>query len=163
MILWSDSRVKFKCLAALILSVLSANAMASWCSTRQTQRDMDHCYKVTIESTKTQVGNSYTKLMNTPGLTDEQRGALENNQMQWWEGLKSACGSAECALNSLYERDRMLQAEIIKSAAQAVPVPVASCEDQWIVAFRKEVGEDAMISADQLSEWEGWCKEGKKP
>jgi len=37
------------------------------------------------------------------------------------------------------------------------------CSDAWIAAFHKEAGEDAMISSDQLGEWEVWCQEGKMP
>lgn len=38
-----------------------------------------------------------------------------------------------------------------------------NCLDAWITAFREEVGEDALIVSEQLSEWEGWCNEGKMP
>lgn len=37
------------------------------------------------------------------------------------------------------------------------------CLDAWITAHRKEVGELALISYDQISEWESWCSEGKTP
>lgn len=40
---------------------------------------------------------------------------------------------------------------------------VDACVDTWIDAHRKEVGEDAMISYDQINEWVVWCKEGRKP
>jgi hypothetical protein len=33
--------------------------------------------------------------------------------------------------------------------------------DGWTAAFRQENGEDAMVTMDQLGEWEAWCKEGK--
>lgn len=39
----------------------------------------------------------------------------------------------------------------------------STCLDDWIAAFRKEAGEDAMIVSEQLNEWEGWCSEGKRP
>lgn len=38
-----------------------------------------------------------------------------------------------------------------------------SCVDSWTAAHRKEVGEDAMITADQINEWEHWCRQGKLP
>ncbi|GAB3245099.1 toxin-antitoxin system YwqK family antitoxin [Chitinimonas naiadis] len=38
-----------------------------------------------------------------------------------------------------------------------------ACLDKWIAAHRKAVGEDAVITADQLGEWEGWCRAGKQP
>lgn len=37
------------------------------------------------------------------------------------------------------------------------------CVDSWTAAYRKEVGQDAWIKADQLDEWKNWCKEGKIP
>lgn len=37
------------------------------------------------------------------------------------------------------------------------------CVSAWTSAYRKEVGEDALVRSDQLGEWEEWCKQGKKP
>ncbi|EPW8810489.1 toxin-antitoxin system YwqK family antitoxin [Pseudomonas aeruginosa] len=38
-----------------------------------------------------------------------------------------------------------------------------NCLEAWISAFREEVGEDALIVSEQLSEWESWCSEGRLP
>ncbi|MCU1748564.1 toxin-antitoxin system YwqK family antitoxin [Pseudomonas sp. 6D_7.1_Bac1] len=38
-----------------------------------------------------------------------------------------------------------------------------SCATKWIDAFHNENGEDAMITSDQLGEWDQWCTEGKLP
>lgn len=38
-----------------------------------------------------------------------------------------------------------------------------ACVDSWGKAFREEVGEDAVVSMDQIGEWEAWCKSGKVP
>lgn len=46
---------------------------------------------------------------------------------------------------------------------QANTSNLESCVDSWAAAHRKEVGEDAMITADQIGEWENWCKQGKIP
>lgn len=43
------------------------------------------------------------------------------------------------------------------------PAEINACIDQWVTAFRKEKGDDAMIAEDQTEEWRGWCKQGKKP
>lgn len=40
---------------------------------------------------------------------------------------------------------------------------VDACVDTWVAAFRKANGEEAPISSDQLGEWNGWCKAGKRP
>ncbi|WP_369927615.1 toxin-antitoxin system YwqK family antitoxin [Xanthomonas sp. NCPPB 2632] len=37
-----------------------------------------------------------------------------------------------------------------------------ACVDGWVTAFHKEQGADAPIAADQLQEWQEWCKAGKK-
>ncbi|WP_440532371.1 toxin-antitoxin system YwqK family antitoxin [Variovorax sp. YR566] len=54
-----------------------------------------------------------------------------------------------------------------KSAATAVPPGTASnvqgCVDTQIVAFRVQHGEDELITADQLGEWETECRSGKRP
>jgi hypothetical protein len=36
------------------------------------------------------------------------------------------------------------------------------CVDHWVDAYRKDAGEDAVVTQDQLDEWTGWCKEGKQ-
>lgn len=38
-----------------------------------------------------------------------------------------------------------------------------ACVQSWITAYRKIKGEDAAVMQDQVSEWEDWCKQGKKP
>ena len=36
------------------------------------------------------------------------------------------------------------------------------CVDHWVDAYRKDAGEDAVVTQDQLDEWMGWCKAGKQ-
>lgn len=38
-----------------------------------------------------------------------------------------------------------------------------TCIDSWTTAYRKEQGEEAVISIDQINEWEAWCRSGKYP
>ncbi|HCF7328965.1 TPA: hypothetical protein NIJ57_001591 [Pseudomonas aeruginosa] len=38
-----------------------------------------------------------------------------------------------------------------------------NCHDAWITAYRNEIGDDAVVTSEQLSEWDDWCKEGKLP
>jgi hypothetical protein len=35
------------------------------------------------------------------------------------------------------------------------------CVDHWMDAYRKDAGEEAVVTHDQLDEWDGWCKEGR--
>jgi hypothetical protein len=37
------------------------------------------------------------------------------------------------------------------------------CEQQWVDAFHKENGDDALISSDQIDAWDAVCKKGKNP
>jgi hypothetical protein len=37
------------------------------------------------------------------------------------------------------------------------------CMDAWTTAYRRENGDDAIVTADQLGEWQSWCKDGKRP
>ncbi|NIE82548.1 MULTISPECIES: toxin-antitoxin system YwqK family antitoxin [Burkholderia] len=48
------------------------------------------------------------------------------------------------------------------SAPAGRSTPVDACVDQWTAAFHRESGDDAIITADQLGEWQSWCKEGKR-
>lgn len=39
---------------------------------------------------------------------------------------------------------------------------VDACVNDWTKAHRRDVGEDAVISMDQVSEWQDWCRQGKR-
>lgn len=47
--------------------------------------------------------------------------------------------------------------------ASVEAAPDEACASKWIDAFHKENGEDAMITGDQLDEWDQWCAKGKLP
>ena len=38
-----------------------------------------------------------------------------------------------------------------------------ACVDDWMTAYRKEVGPQAMVSNGQLQEWTQWCEQGRRP
>lgn len=38
-----------------------------------------------------------------------------------------------------------------------------ACEDRWMTAFRKQNGQDATVTMDQIMEWSAMCKAGKNP
>ena len=40
---------------------------------------------------------------------------------------------------------------------------LAPCIERWISAYRQEMGEEAIVSYDQLGEWEQWCRQGREP
>lgn len=49
------------------------------------------------------------------------------------------------------------------ATASVVSTSDEACSDKWVNAFHKENGEDAMITSDQLDEWDQWCAKGKLP
>lgn len=51
----------------------------------------------------------------------------------------------------------------VKVEPQSVSASKEGCYDSWMSAYRKEVGDEAAITSDQISEWEQWCIEGKTP
>ena len=48
-------------------------------------------------------------------------------------------------------------------ASQFAPVAQATCVARWVELWRRSAGTDAVAKADQLEEWEDWCKAGKVP
>lgn len=48
------------------------------------------------------------------------------------------------------------------SQSPETPASLDACVNDWTKAHRKAVGEDALISMDQLSEWQDWCRQGKR-
>ena len=49
------------------------------------------------------------------------------------------------------------------SGTAPTPAQLQGCVDARIVAFRVQHGDEEVITADQLSEWEIKCREGKRP
>lgn len=48
-------------------------------------------------------------------------------------------------------------------AAPAESRGVDSCVSNWTTAYRRENGNDSIVTADQLREWQARCKGGKRP
>lgn len=51
----------------------------------------------------------------------------------------------------------------VEAQSETSAAPAEACLDAWIAAHRSEVGEDAVVTMDQVGEWEQWCAAGKKP
>jgi len=39
---------------------------------------------------------------------------------------------------------------------------LTDCVDGWTAAYRQEVGEDVVVTMDQVREWKDWCQAGKQ-
>ncbi|USW03722.1 hypothetical protein KUA23_13940 [Pseudomonas pergaminensis] len=67
----------------------------------------------------------------------------------------------------LYDLDRSgIQHPVVPSRKSNNIQNIATagdCSDQWMNAYREEMGEEAMVRHDQIAEWEQWCAEGKTP
>lgn len=62
----------------------------------------------------------------------------------------------------IYENGVKVRETAAQPVSAAMPTAEA-CQEKWVAAHRRQVGADAPIRADQLDEWEAWCKEGKAP
>jgi antitoxin component YwqK of YwqJK toxin-antitoxin module len=47
------------------------------------------------------------------------------------------------------------------SATPEADTGLSMCVSTWVTAFRKEQGEDVIVTKDQLDEWQAWCSQGK--
>ncbi|OQS35166.1 hypothetical protein B0T40_13490 [Chromobacterium haemolyticum] len=90
------------------------------------------------------------------------RGALNGTYQTWKDGVLDQDGKYENGSEVKYSTadDR----ERAKETAQPSDA-LSACQEAWITAFRKESpqGEDALVTHDQLTEWEQQCKQGKSP
>tara|TARA_R110001592_G_scaffold47952_6_gene151535 strand:- start:233 stop:1225 length:993 start_codon:yes stop_codon:yes gene_type:complete len=55
------------------------------------------------------------------------------------------------------------EAQAEENSETTTTIDQQECFEQWISAYRREVGEDAMVNMEQMGEWEQWCSEGKMP
>lgn len=84
-----------------------------------------------------------------------QTGTLTNRTI-FSHGVKQADGAAPTSASEAIR-------ETISGNTTSGDASLRTCVDGWIAKYRKEVGNEAMISADQMGEWESWCKAGKHP
>jgi hypothetical protein len=49
------------------------------------------------------------------------------------------------------------------STTEKKSMSLTECNDLYLWGHRRKVGNDAAVTADQLAEWDGWCKQGKFP
>ncbi|WP_175867937.1 toxin-antitoxin system YwqK family antitoxin [Burkholderia diffusa] len=61
------------------------------------------------------------------------------------------------------QRESSTPATNSASTAPAESGSLDRCVSSWTAAYRHENGADAMVTTDQLGEWNSWCKAGKEP
>ncbi len=67
--------------------------------------------------------------------------------------------NGQLVLNAKWENGK----EVLDSDSAGPSANLDECLDEWIAAYHKENGSDSPVFAGQIDEWNGWCKEGKRP
>ncbi|EJV1383949.1 hypothetical protein RXE43_003040 [Pseudomonas aeruginosa] len=158
-----------KKLTLLITStlLLSTHIQAnSYCNSRPTIKDRNNCYRVNIEAQANILKNNYKTLTNLPNHTEHEINLLKQDHAAWENQVQQQCQSEACVLQSLMNRNSHLP-KLIAANQESTKTPsedqIEKCQTLWISAYRAELGEEAMVNAEQLDEWEDWCSEGKLP
>lgn len=152
--------------AILILATLfSTTSMAnSYCESRGTTRAILQCYDSIASPEMEKMKGLYEKIRNHPAMTQEALQLLEFDHQNWAGLLDASCHDSRCGYTALVNRNNALAGRLnTLGPVQAGNPKPENCLDAWIIAFRKEVGEEAPIGSEQLDEWEGWCASGKYP
>lgn len=67
----------------------------------------------------------------------------------------------ELVVDEQYKNDMSLPKRATVEESSAADVD--ACVQTWIERYRKLTSPDALVNHDQVEEWEGWCKQGRKP
>ncbi|MGF0239967.1 hypothetical protein ACQR3P_24185 [Rhodococcus sp. IEGM1300] len=149
----------------LLFSSIAAHA-ASYCDSKATQQATNDCYRQSILTYKKGIDKSLTELMAMPGQTAQSKEAIERSQSTWEIQVQNTCRDFSCFeyqfIGRLTQINRLKEQQG-KNNASAQPIKADQCLAAWVHAYRQEEGEDAMVTADQSSEWEDWCRAGKLP
>lgn len=114
----------------------------------------------TLTFRATYAGNLFNGTMETfdpvsgaPTLKSEWRAGKRNGPWKKWQDGK-------LIEDSVFQDDQLVRKT---DTATSVASDTAACESAWLAAHRKQVGPDAIVSSDQLAEWQSWCLAGKTP
>ncbi|MCD4499696.1 toxin-antitoxin system YwqK family antitoxin [Chromobacterium vaccinii] len=122
-------------------------------------------YRATsVNGLKDGIEESFSAETGKPTLHAEWANGALNGTYQTWKdnGVLDIDATyqngSEVKYSTAYDRERA------KQTAQSSDT-LSACQEAWITAFRKASpqGEDALVTHDQLTEWEQQCKQGKSP
>ncbi|MCQ4311067.1 hypothetical protein NAV33_04040 [Pseudomonas stutzeri] len=150
-------------LTALFSTYIQAN---SYCNSRPTIKDRDNCYRVSIEAQANILKDNYKTLTNLPSYSEQEASLLRQEHATWEDQVQQQCQTEACVLQSLMNRNSHLHKLITAKKENTTTVSeeqIEKCQTLWISAYRAELGEEAMVNAEQLDEWNNWCIEGKTP
>lgn len=97
-----------KIILAVFLSVVASSVLAnSYCSSRRTQRDVNTCYKASIQHNDQVLKRTFDKAMASPNLPRANKIDLENRVIKFYERVNQ-CPNDECMLNSLQDQSNFV-------------------------------------------------------
>lgn len=152
-------------IAPILFASLTAHA-ASYCDSKPTAQATNDCYRQSILTYKKGIDKTMSELMAMPGQTAQSKTALMESQSAWESKVQNTCRDFACFEYQFI--GRLTQVNRLKEQQRNIKISTQSvdpdqCLDAWVNAYRKEEGEDAMVTHDQSTEWESWCSEGKRP
>lgn len=99
-----------------------------------------------------------------PVATDQVRSAVTTTQEQ-----PPAPTSASASQAAMWQAQAAAQTAAVPASpsltAATQPeadIGLSPCVSAWLAAFRKEQGEDVVVTKDQLDEWQQWCSQGRR-
>lgn len=99
------------------LLFLSSQAIAgnSYCDSRQSNREIENCYKNVIEVYASQIKKNYQLLIQSPKLSQQQKNELQKDQDVWIEKVGRHCGNNfRCAFDVAVDRNSYLYLRLHK-------------------------------------------------
>ena len=96
---------------------LSSQAIAGngYCDSRQSNREIENCYKAGIEVYAGQIKKNYQLLMQSPKLSQQQKNELQEDQNAWVERLGRYRGNdIRCTSDSAQQRNSYLYLRVHK-------------------------------------------------
>lgn len=146
---------------ALLMLSLNANANG-YCDTRQTPQAVETCYQQSLQGLKRAVDKSLARILNSPDYSHATKTQVVNDQKAWERKVQATCQNYVCVESSLQARIGQLN-RLAQQKPAATQMDPDTCLDTWVAAYRREQGEEVTVTHDQITEWQGWCSEGKLP
>jgi len=107
--------MKLFVLSVLSLFAFNANVLANgYCDGRQTQRDMDNCYRLAIQAEDQKLQKTLGIIMASPKLSDDQKRSVQQSHKQWANLVNTQCRLAVCVETSIRERNGLMLSEFRK-------------------------------------------------
>ncbi|OHX11550.1 hypothetical protein BI347_17995 [Chromobacterium sphagni] len=79
----------------------------------------------------------------------------------WEHGVQTTTLSGDEAIQA--HNGKSLSEITHPSTSTISSADVDACQQAWMTAFRKEQGDTAIVTQDQMTEWEEQCRQGKRP